>query len=240
VAPTGDRVVADYSTDAADAIDASAVLAAIGTTRSIRRYRPDPVPEEDLTTMLWAATRAPNASNTQPARFVVLRRHEANLPVRQFVGDAFRVYWDAKASNERWWEGSGADADTPKGRAARTMQYYVDHFEEIPVVVLVCMLPLRPIDARYVGSVYPACQNLLLAARALGYGGTLAMFHMHVEKELKAMVGIPDEVFLAGIITLGRPAGHHGPLRRKPLADVVFDERWGEPAEWLSAAPAAD
>jgi nitroreductase len=237
VALTGDRVVAEFSADPAEPLDGRAVLAALGTTRSIRRYRPDPVPEGDLTTMLWAATRAPNASNTQPVRFIVLRRSETNLPVRRFLGDAFRAYWGRKASDERWWDGSGMRADTPKGRAARAMQHYVDHFEEIPVVILACLLPLRPIDPHYVGSVYPACQNLLVAARALGYGGTLAMFHRHVEKELKEMVGIPDDVFLAGVITLGRPVGHHGPLRRKPLADVVFNDRWDEPASWL--APAA-
>jgi hypothetical protein len=62
------------------------------------------------------------------------------------------------------------------------------------------------------------------------------MFHMRVEKELKEMVEIPDDVFLAGVITLGRPAGHHGPLRRRPLADVVFNDRWGEPAAWLAPA----
>jgi nitroreductase len=230
---TGDRVVEELSGD--EQFDPGSVLAAIGTTRSIRRYKPDPIPDQDLTTMLWAATRAPNASNTQPVRFVVMRRSDANLPVRQLLGDAFRAYWDGKSENERWWEGSGARADSPKGRAARAMQHYVDHFEEIPVVVLACMLPLRPIDARYVGSVYPACQNLLLAARALGYGGTLAMFHMHVEDQLKAMVGVPEEVFVAGIITLGRPAGRHGPLRRKPLEEVVFDDRWGESASWLAS-----
>jgi len=233
VALADEQAFAELTADAPEWIDARSVLAAIGTTRSIRKYKPDPVPDDDLTTMLWAATRAPNASNTQPVRFIVLRRSETNLHVRQLLGEAFRAYWDGKAAKERWWEGSGGQADTPKGRAARTMQHYVDHFEEIPVVILVCLLPLHPIDPYFVGSVYPACQNLLLAARALGYGGTLAMFHRPVVEELKAMVDIPDEVFLAGVITLGRPAGRHGPLRRKPLTDVVFDERWGTAAGWL-------
>jgi nitroreductase len=172
-------------------------------------------------------------------RYVVLRRSEASLPARRFLGDAFREFWAGKAAKERWWEGSGAQADTRKGRAARTMQHYVDHFEEIPVVILVCMLPLRPIDPTYVGSVYPACQNLLLAARALGYGATLAQFHMPFERELKELLEIPEDVFVAATITLGRPAGGHGPLRRKPLAEVVFENSWGQPADWLQGAEPA-
>jgi nitroreductase len=222
-------------------VDARAVLAVIGTTRAIRRYRTDPIPDDDLTTMLWAATRGPNASNTQPVRLVVLRRgDDTSAAARRLLGNAFRAYWATKADTERWWEGSGAQANTRKGRAARAMQDYVDHFEDIPVVVLACQLPLRPIDPYYVGSVYPACQNLLLAARALGYGGTLASFHMHVERDLKALLGIPEDVFVASTITLGRPQGHHGPLRRKPVSEVVFDGRWGQPAAWIQEAEGAD
>jgi nitroreductase len=225
----GDQVVAECR----DALDARSVLAAIGTTRSIRRYRPDPVSEQDLATMLWAATRAPNSSNTQPVRFVVLRRSEATLPARRLLGDAFRAYWATKADTERWWEGSGALANSRKGRAARTMQHYVDHFEDIPVVILACQLPLRPIDPYSVGSVWPACQNLLLAARVLGYGGTMAAFHMGRDEALKALLGIPEDVFVASTITLGRPAGHHGPLRRRPVSDVVFDGQWDASADWV-------
>jgi len=82
--------------------------------------------------------------------------------------------------------------------------------------------------------VYPACQNLLLAARGLGYGGALTMWHLGVEAELRSLLAIPDDVALSACITLGRPAGHHGPVRRKPLADVVFDDRWGDAAVWIA------
>ena len=79
---------------------------------------------------------------------------------------------------------------------------------------------------------YPACQNLLLAARALGYGGALTMWHLGVEAELRDVLSIPEHVALSACITLGVPAGSHGPVRRKPLAEVTFEDAWGSPPVW--------
>ena len=97
------------------------------------------------------------------------------------------------------------------------MQHFVDHLEQVPVIVLVGLERYRAANPYEGASVYPACQNLLLAARALGYGGALTMWHQAVEAELRASCSLPDDVALSACITLGVPAGHHGPLRRKPL-----------------------
>ena len=112
------------------------------------------------------------------------------------------------------------------------MQHYVDHFEEIPVVVLVGLVRYRSANPYEGASVYPACQNLLLAARALGYGGALTMWHQGVEADLREILDVPEEVALSACITLGRPQGSHGPVRRRPIRDLVFDDRWGQEAEW--------
>jgi nitroreductase len=117
---------------------------------------------------------------------------------------------------------------------AATMQHYVDHFEEAPAVVLVCLQRYRAANPYEGASVYPAAQNLLLAARALGYGGALTMWHLAVEDDLRRVLDIPDDVALSACITLGRPQGAHGPVRRRPLADVVFDDRWGQAATWAA------
>jgi hypothetical protein len=87
------------------------------------------------------------------------------------------------------------------------------------------------------GSVYPACQNLLLAARALGYGGVLTIFNALVDAELHALLEIPDDVFIAATITLGRPAGNHGPVRRRPLAELVFEDTWNQAPAWAIDPP---
>ena len=121
------------------------------------------------------------------------------------------------------------------------MQHFVDHVEEIPVIVLVGLERYRAANPYEGASVYPACQNLLLAARALGYGGALTGWHHAVEAELRSLLGIPDDVALSACITLGVPAGRHGPLRRKPLRELVHDGRWGRaadvargPGRWLT------
>ncbi len=138
------------------------------------------------------------------------------------LGVAFRAGWSRKRD---------ADGYRPS-RFADSMQQYVDRFEKIPVVVLVCLDRYRAPNPMEGASVYPACQNLLLAARAHGYGGALTMWHLGVEDELRRLLEIPEHVGLSACITLGVPEGHHGPVRRKPLSDVVFDDQWGRSASW--------
>jgi len=208
------------------------LLDGIATTRAIRRYRPDPIPDADLATILWHATRAPSGSNRQPARFVVLRDGPAAVEAKALLGEAFRAGWGAKREAHGFDQGSGADPTSPKARAARAMQTYVDRFEQTPVVVLACIERWRKPHISEGGSVYPACQNLLLAARALGYGGVLTMWHGFVEDDLRRVLEMPDDAVIAGTISLGVPEGRHGPVRRLPLQDVVFDDTWGAPAAW--------
>jgi nitroreductase len=115
---------------------------------------------------------------------------------------------------------------------ARTMQHFVDQFERTPVVMLPCLVRYRDPHPSEGASIYPACQNLLLAARALGYGGVMTIWHVFVEAELRTVLGIPEHVAIAATIPLGRPAGRHGPVRRRPLQELVYEDRWDVPATW--------
>jgi len=99
-------------------------------------------------------------------------------------------------------------------------------------VVLACLARYRPANPYEGNSVYPACQNLLLAARARGLGGVMTMWHALVEAELRALLEIPEEVAISATIPLGYPQGAHGPVRRRPVQELVFDDAWGEPAAW--------
>jgi nitroreductase len=223
--------------DDADAARLPAVLEAIATTRAIRRYRLDePIPEADLAAILFAATRAPTGSNRQTFRFLVLRDSPRAGEAKALLGGAFRRGWRAKRSEDGYDRAQPGDAghgdDSPRARMARTMEHFVANFERIPVVVLACLIRYRAPSPTEGGSVYPACQNLLLAARALGYGGVLTMWHAPVEDQLRRLLGLPDEVLVAATIPLGRPAGHHGPVRRRPLQELVYEDGWGEPAAW--------
>lgn len=213
------------------------LLEGIATARTIHRYRPDPVPDEDLRRILYAATRAPSGSNSQPFRFLVLRDGERARSAKALLGRAFRANWSRKSDAEGWRRGSGAQADSPKARTARAMQRFVDRFEEIPVVVLACFLRFHPANPYEGASVYPACQNLFLAARALGYGACFSVWHLGAERELRGLLGLPDHAAVSLTITLGRPEGRHGPLRRRPLRELVYEDAWDSPPDWAVDPP---
>jgi len=208
------------------------LLVGLATTRAIRRYTDDPVPDEVLSSILWHASRAPSGSNRQPFRFLVLRDGPVAVQAKALLGESFRRGWNGKEQRDGYAAAATAAPDSPKARAASTMQHFVDHLEQVPVVVLVCLERYRDPNPYEGGSVYPACQNLLLAARAHGYGAALTMWHLAVEADLRVLLEIPDHVALSACITLGRPAGHHGPVRRRPIGELVYDGGWGAPAVW--------
>ena len=159
----------------------------------------------------------------------MLRDSAVAREAKALLGRSFRENWGAKQRADGYESGSGTDDTSPKARMARTMQHFVDHFEETPVVVLPCHVRYRDPNQYEGASVYPACQNLLLAARALGYGGVMTIWHAFVEPELRPLLGIPDDVVIAATIPLGTPAGHHGPVRRRPIAELVFEDGWDRP-----------
>ena len=217
--------------------DTVGLLEGLASTRAIRRYTDDPVPPEALRAMLFAATRAPSGSNRQPFRFVVLTDGPKALEAKRLIAEAGQRIWSNKREHDGYDAGSGVVDDSPKARMARTMQHYVDHFASAPVLVLPCLVRYREPTPLEGASIFPACQNLLLAARALGYGGVLTGFHGMVEPELRTLLGIPDGVFVAATITIGKPAGAHGPVRRRPLSELVFDDAWEQPAPWAVDPP---
>ena len=209
------------------------LLEGLASTRAIRRFSSAPVPEADLNKMLFAATRAPTGSNRQPFRFLVLRESPAATEAKALLGRTFRASWETKRAVDGY---DSIDPASAKGRVRQAMQEFVDRFEAIPVVVLPCIRPRHGglIDG---ASIYPACQNLLLAARGLGYGGVLTGWHGSVEDELKDLCGIPENIAIAATIPIGVPKGRHGPVRRKPMKQLVFEDRWETPADWATDPP---
>ena len=236
-----------------DADTVVTLLEGLATTRAIRRFTSEPVTDADLAAVLFAATRAPSGSNRQPFRFVVLRAGGRSNRAKAMLGACYHAAWGKKVVAEGYREGSGAEADSPKSRVAGAMQHFVDHFEQIPVVVLVCAIPslteqtLDPLQLEMIeragpdlvqgGSVFPACQNLLLAARAVGLGGVMTGWHFEIEEDLRAVLGIPPDVRIVCTIPLGHPQGAHGPVRRRPMSELVYDGGWAETATWAVDPP---
>lgn len=227
-APLGEQALAESNIS---------LLDGLCSTRAIRRYTDEKIPDKALRDMLFAATRAPSGSNRQPFRFVVLRDSERAVKAKALICDSAKEIWGAKRVNDGYDKGSGADESSPKARMARTMQRYVESIETAPLLVLPCLVRYRDPDPMEGASVYPAVQNLLLAARGLGYGGVITGFHRPVEARLKTLLGIPKEVFVACTVTLGRPEGNHGPVRRRPMSELVFGEQWGDAPGWAVDPP---
>ncbi len=217
--------------------DAVGLLEGLATTRAIRRYRDEPAPEEVLRDILFAATRAPSGSNRQPFRFLVLTDSDKAREAKKLIAAGAQKVWGHKRENDGYDKGSGSVDNSPKARMARTMEEYVENLASVPVLILACLVRYREPNPLEGASVFPACQNILLSARALGYGGVLTGFHSFVDAELRTLLDIPEGTLIAASITLGKPVGHHGPVRRVPMGELVFGDQWGESPEWAIDPP---
>ena len=219
------------------AADSVGLLEGLSSTRAIRRYLDEPIPDAVLRDILFSATRAPSGSNRQPFRFVVLTDGAKAREAKALVAKSAQMIWSIKLERDQYKEGSGQDPNSPKSRVARTMQAYVDNFSEVPCLIFPCLVRYREPQPTEGASLYPAVQNLLLAARGLGYGGVITGFQAAVEDELKALLGIPEEVLIGCTLTLGKPAGNHGPVRRRPLSELVFSDHWENSPDWAIDPP---
>lgn len=200
------------------------------TARAMRRLKPDPVPRELLRRVLEAATMAPSGTNAQPWRFIIVQ----DPATRRRLGELHtRSFWPRYGDEGPWLAGAADDERRRQEPHGITEQEMVDRFALAPVLIVVCRTGRRPAGMSLVswyGSVFPAVQNLLLAARALGLGATLTTMFTEYEQEVKDLLAMPEEAEPVALIPLGFPAGRFGPLRRRPVDEVVFAERWGQSA----------
>jgi nitroreductase len=197
----------------------------IATTRSMRRLKPDPVPAELIRKILEAGTAAPSGGNMQRWRFLVVTDPE----VKETVGAYYKRAWD-ESVYPRYSAGTPAPGTSPERfrRMLDAAQHLADHIHEAPVWIVPCLEGANP--SRTAGSsIYPAVQNTLLAARALGLGATLTTLYLAFEREVEAALGLPADVHSYALLPIGYPIGRFGPVRRVPLAEVVYENRWGRP-----------
>lgn len=191
------------------------------TTRSMRRLKPDPVPEPLLTQILEAGTCAANGGNMQSWRFLVI----CDPTIKEAVAAHYRRAWH-EVVGPRYRSGGPAPGTTPErfARMLAAAEHLADHLHEAPVWIVPCLTGPRGSGA----SIFPAVQNMLLAARALGLGCTLTTLYLIHETEAEAAMGLPKDVHSYAILPLGYPLGKFGPVRRAPLAEVVWRDRWGQ------------
>lgn len=196
----------------------------LATARSIRRFTDEPVGDEVLDRCLEAATWAPNGANVQAWRFVVLRSPEVRAVVAEAARLALEVIEPVYGMSR-----PDPDDDSRRARTDRATYELHDHAGERTSVLFTTYGYDSASELLLGGSIYPAMQNFLLAARAQGLGACLTSWASYGgEALLREAVGIPEGWLLAGHVVVGWPRGAHGPVRRRPLADVVFHDHWDD------------
>jgi nitroreductase len=192
------------------------------TQRAMRRLHSDPIPDADLWTILETAIKAPNGGNRQPWNFVVVREAEAKAKIAAWYLEA----WN-KAYGGAIRDAMLADANMAK--TFRSADYLANHMADVPVLIVATIRKdMFAIGPTLGASIYPAVQNLMLAARALGLGTALTTLHKMHEDDVKALLGIPDAVETMALIPVGRPKGQFGPVNRMPVEKVVYWDGWGK------------
>ncbi len=221
------------------------VFEAIHTARALRKLKPDPVPEALITRILDAAIRAPSAGNAQGWAFVVVRDAEQRRKLGAIYREASDIAGAMYAARGRPPHVTEAQFQSMLTSGA----YLWDHMADAPVILVPCQkqpaLPARerlPPDmaARYAdeqryvervrgASLYPAVQNIILACRALGLATLITTNHVRCEAQVKAVLGIPDDVGTFAMMPIGYPTGRFGPVTRRPVAEIAYADRWSEP-----------
>ena len=204
----------------------------MSTARTIRRFSDEPVDDGTLTRCLEAARWAPSGANAQGWRFVVLRSPEQRAVVAKAAAHALEVIEPVY--------GMSRPADDDNSRRARTFRATYELHDRAGELTSVLFAQTHfPAASELLlgGSIFPAMQNFLLAARAQGLGACATSWASYGgEQLLRDAIGVPADWLIAGHVVVGWPKGKHGPLRRRPLAEFVNLDRWGEPADDLVTA----
>lgn len=186
--------------------------------RACRDFLPDPVPDADIERMLEAATHAPSAENLQPWVFVVVTAAAARREVVALLQRAWAAGAEAYSLGrltERLFTDVARGVSEGIGRA--------------PVLIVAAADTDAVADHSVASSMFPAIQNLLLAAGALGYGSALTTLAAAFPTDLGALLGLPAHVRPIAVVPVGRPARPLGPPRRQPVAEKAHRDRYGTP-----------
>ncbi len=203
------------------------------STRALRRFKPDPVPDEIIAKIVEAGTQAASGSNDQNWLFMVVTGAEQ----RARVGAIYRKAAD-RAHMTDYIKAKFGGPDRQGQLIAKSVVHLVEHIQEAPLMIVPCLKSsaamqdpkFRERMGRLEGaSIYPAIQNMILACRALGLGTVLTTLHALYEDEMKEVLGLPAEYTTWALLPIGYPTDKFGPVKRKPVAEVAHRDRFGNP-----------
>lgn len=209
-------------------------IEAIMTLRAIRRFTGEPVTEDEVLTCLRAARQAPSGGNIQPWQFLVVRDQGTREALGEIYRRAYARYEPAMLAATPPFRDE-AEAERHR-RTVESARHLAEHLAEAPVIVLFLMPNISmtlhdaegPLDVGTpYASLYPAVQNFMLAARALGIGTTLTTVIRVYQDEARQLLGIPDRYEIAALVPMGRPRGRFGVAPRKPLSAITHWDRFG-------------
>lgn len=205
----------------------------IHTQRSIRRFKPDPVPDDLIWKMIDAAIRAPSGSNLQPWVWLVVR----DQAKREAVARAVRERLEADGRLQEMRRNAEQLETASRRLSVRRAVELFENLAAAPVLIIPCLIgvtsPVSEARSLFAGSsIYGAVQNLMLAARALGVGTVLTTPNIYVEEMLVKEFHLPENAIPACIIPVGFPDGQRfGPTTRKPAETVTYWDDWGAAAD---------
>ncbi len=196
----------------------------INTQLAMRRLKPDPIPDELIWKLLDAAVKAPSGGNRQPWNFIVIRDADTKAKIAEWYLDG----WNTAYGPFR----QAAMASPAIAKTYGSADRLANHLAEVPVLIMVTLDPARVAPVTPPGAnVFPAVQNLLRAARALGLGATHTTVYRTHEDEVKQLLGIPESVETMALIPIGYPVGKFGPTSRVPAESVTYWDKWGQLAK---------
>jgi nitroreductase len=195
---------------------------AIFSQRSVRKFRPNPIPMADLHLIMEAAVRAPNGGNSQPGRFLIVTDRRK---IQEFAKLYHEAWWAKRRDEKRGW--TTREEIPPEEKSYRAAAELADTIGQVPAVVFAFTQP--PGGAN---SVLPACQNLMLAAGGLGIGSLPTTLHPQVMERFHSLFDIPKEMAFHFCIPLGYPAMKYGRSRRRPTAETTYLDQWGRQVPW--------
>ncbi|MFN0144872.1 MAG: nitroreductase family protein [Dehalococcoidia bacterium] len=205
------------------------LFATIYSTRALRRFKPDPIPDEVMFQLFDAAIRASSGQNAQDWRYVVITNPAVKAQMQEWALESWERYKARYGTSEEIER-------LPRSQrlSLRSVEHMSHNIATVPAVVLV--LGMKGRHSTPGGSTFPAVQNFMLAARALGLGASI--FNLSMRPELHEMLGIPETNQMYCLIPIGYPTDRQGPVKRKPVREVVFSERFGQRWAFAEAQPA--
>ena len=194
---------------------------AIHSQRAIRRFKPDAVPDDMVRRLIEAGTKAPSGGNRQGWKFIAV----TDQALKDKIGEYYELGWEYAY---------GARNPAPselQPHVRRSAEHLARTMARVPLLLVACVEHDGGASTMgRGGSIFPSVQNILLAAMGMGLGSCLTSLHKRYEDEIKALLGIPENVETAAILPVGFPAdgARYGPTRRAPVEEVAYRERWGE------------